>query len=410
MVMAQSLPAGAYARNIEVIGYSELNGRPGFKLDIQRVGDRWYLYMGHLWHRGWTIVDVTDPGVPEVANFIAGPANTWTIQMVLAESKMVTALEKIAPGWGGDAQAPFDEGVIIWDLSEPTEPRQLGQFRTGGTGTHRNYYAGGQYVHLAAGMAGYSGNIYVIVDISDPSRPVEAGRWWVPGQHVAGGETGVTDVSVHGPPHVVDNLVYLPYGSAGMVIVDISDVSGPKEVGRLGFTPPFLSRIGVHTVLPLTRRGIAEVNSESIAEDCREPLNHASMVDISNPTQPALLSLLPLPVPPAEAPYEDFCAKGGRFGPHNVNQHLANPFVEQRDDRIYLTYFTAGLRIFDIRNPRQPFEIAFFVPPEPTRRYGTLPARVLTSQTEDVLVDTRGYIYITDKNEGLWVLRCTASR
>jgi hypothetical protein len=329
--------------------------------------------------------------------------------MVLAESKMVTALEKIAPGWGGDAQAPFDEGVIIWDLSEPTEPRQLGQFRTGGTGTHRNYYAGGQYVHLAAGMAGYSGNIYVIVDIGNPTRPFEAGRWWVPGQHVAGGETPVADVSVHGPPHVVGNLVYLPYGSAGMFILDISDVSRPKEVGRLGFTPPFLSRIGVHTVLPLTGRGIAEVNSESIAEDCREPLNHASLVDISNPSQPVLLSLLPLPVPPADVPYTDFCGKGGRFGPHNVNQHLANPFVEQREDRIYLTYFTAGLRIYDIRNARQPCEIAFFLPPEPTRRYGTLPARVLTSQTEDVLVDTRGYIYITDKNEGLWILRCTVA-
>jgi len=149
------------------------------------------------------------------------------------------------------------------------------------------------------------------------------------------------------------------------------------------------------------------VNSESIAEDCREPLNHASIVDISNLSQPVLLSLLPLPVPPTDAPYDDFCSKGGRFGPHNVNQHLANPFVEKRDDRMYLTYFTAGLRVYDIRNPRLPEEIAFFLPPEPTRRYGTLPARVLTSQTEDVLVDTRGYIYITDKNEGLWVLRCS---
>ena len=31
----------------------------------------------------------------------------------------------------------------------------------------------------------------------------------------------------------------------------------------------------------------------------------------------------------------------------------------------------------------------------------------LVSQTEDVLVDTRGYIYTNDKNEGLWILRLT---
>ena len=29
------------------------------------------------------------------------------------------------------------------------------------------------------------------------------------------------------------------------------------------------------------------------------------------------------------------------------------------------------------------------------------------NQTEDVLVDTRGYVYITDKNWGLWITRYT---
>jgi hypothetical protein len=29
----------------------------------------------------------------------------------------------------------------------------------------------------------------------------------------------------------------------------------------------------------------------------------------------------------------------------------------------------------------------------------------VVAQTEDVLVDTRGYIYITDKNWGMWILR-----
>jgi hypothetical protein len=404
--MPGALPEGAFASNVEVVGYSELDGRPGFKLDLQQVGERWYLYMGHLWHRGWTIVEVTEPSRPEVVTFLPGPPNTWTIQMVTADGKMVTALEKIAPGWGGDPNAPNDEGVLIWDLADPLDPRQLGQFRTGGTGTHRNFYAGGRYVHLAAGMPGYTGNIYVIVDISDPTRPVEAGRWWVPGQYKDQGESADPAVSLHGPPYVVGNLAYLPYGAAGLVILDISDVSHPKQVGRLGFSPPFLKNIGVHSVLPLPQRGIATVNSEAIAEDCQEPLNHASVVDISNPAEPVLLAVMPLPEPPPGAPYQDFCAKGGRFGPHNVHQQFANPFVEHRHDRIYLTYFTAGLRIIDLSQPRRPREIGYFLPPEPTRRIGVLP-RTLTSQTEDVLVDSRGYIYITDKNQGLWVLRCT---
>jgi hypothetical protein len=402
------LVPGAFGQNVRVVGYGELDGRPGFKLDIPQVDDRWYLYMGHLWHRGWTIADVTDPANPEVVKFIPGPANTWTIQMVTANGKMVTALERIAPGWGGDPHAPNDEGVLIWDLKDPLDPQPLGHFKTGGTGTHRNFYAGGGYVHLTAGMPGYTGNIYVIIDISDPTQPREAGRWWVPGQHKDAGESADSAVSLHGPPYVVGNLVYLSYGAAGLQILDISDVSQPKRIGQLGFSPPFLKNIGVHSVLPFPSRGLAVANSESIAEDCQEPLNHVSIVDIVNPAEPVLLAQFPKPVPPTGSPWLDFCDKGGRFGPHNVHHQLANPFVEHRDDRVYLTYFTAGLRIYDIADPRQPVEIGYFLPPEPSQRYGVLP-KTLTSQTEDVLVDARGYIYITDKNEGLWVLQYTAA-
>jgi myo-inositol-hexaphosphate 3-phosphohydrolase len=39
-----------------------------------------------------------------------------------------------------------------------------------------------------------------------------------------------------------------------------------------------------------------------------------------------------------------------------------------------------------------------------------MPEDRLVVQTEDVLVDRRGYIYITDKNQGLWVLQYTGRR
>jgi hypothetical protein len=75
--------------------------------------------------------------------------------MELSGSTMITALEQPFPNFGGDPQQPFEEGVLIWDISDPINPRRLGQFRTRGTGTHRNFYAGGRYMHVAAGMPGY---------------------------------------------------------------------------------------------------------------------------------------------------------------------------------------------------------------------------------------------------------------
>ncbi len=169
------IPQGYFAQNIEPIGYHDLNGKPAFKLALQEVNGRWYLYLAHLWHRGWSILDVTDPAAPELVAFIPGPDNTWTIQIQVAEGKMITGLERIAPGWGVVEGKPFDEGFLIWDVSRPTTPRLLGQFRTGSTGTHRNFYDGGDWVHAAAGAAGFDGKIYRVVNIADPANPREVG-------------------------------------------------------------------------------------------------------------------------------------------------------------------------------------------------------------------------------------------
>jgi hypothetical protein len=425
---------GSYRKNIEVVGYCDLDDRPAFKMAIRELQGRWYLYTGHFWHSGWSIVDVTEPAHAKMVRFIEGPKNTFTLQMTLSGDTMLTALEKIFPGFGGDQAAPFEEGVLIWDISDPIAPKQLSHWRTGGTGTHRNFYAGGRYAHLAAGMPGFAGNIYVVLDISDREHPREAGRWWVSGQKASELPTSAgnpirskqyrltstalcgcigfcaregVDVSLHGPPYVVGTLAYLPYGAAGLIVLEIIDVAEPKEIGRLSFSPPFHSPFGVHSVLPIPDRNIAFANSQDVSYG-RGPAHHASIIDISDPTDPWLLSLLPEPVPPAEAAYRDFSVRGGWCGPHNINHHQYHPDVEKLGELFYVAHFNAGLRVYNVSNKRLPIEVGYFLPPEPTRRYGPMPEGQLVLQTEDVVVDRRGFIYISDKNQGLWILRYCA--
>ena len=398
-------PGPSWSHRVQVVGYSDLGERPAFKLAMQEVGGRFYLYAGHLWHRGWTVVDVTDPAAPSMLKFVEGPANTWTIQVQVAGGRMITALEQIAPGWGGDADGPFEEGVLIWDVSDPETPKRLGHFATDGGGTHRNYYDGGRYVHLAAGVSGYVGNIYLIIDIADASAPKEVTCWWVPGQWRAGGEKGAPEAtSLHGGPYIEGDRAYLPYGGAGLVILDIADIGQPRLVSRLPFSPPFQSFIAVHTAMPLPSRKLVSVNSEAIKENCDEPLGFAGLVDVGNERAPRLHSLFPLPAPPPGAPFRNFCERGGRFGPHNQHQPQHQAVLLDRQDLVFLTYFNAGLRVVDISDARQPREVGWFVPPDPLVRRGALPTK-LVAQSEDVLVDRRGYIYLTDKNHGLYVLR-----
>lgn len=424
-----SLAAGGIATNVEVLGYAELAGRPAFKLAIAARNGRWYLYTGHFWDRGWSVVDVTDPARAEVVNFLPGPANSFGGQVDLHGDIMITSLERAlgnAP-WGLDPNGPFEEGVLIWSLVDPARPRLLSHYRTGGTGTHRNGYQGGRYMHLSAAIPGYSGNIYQIVDISDPARPKEAGRWAVPGQQKVPGAmadqppsqaqrsamqafgidpSAAEAVHQHGPPVIVGDQAWLAYGGAGLIVLDIRDVARPRLISRLAFSPPFHAQFGVHGVLPVPRRGIAFANSEDTSYG-KGPAHHASIVDIHDPARPKLLSLLPEPVPPKGAPYRNFAEKGGWSGPHNMNHLQHNPDVQQQGDLFYLAHFNAGLRIYDTADPRLPREVGSFLPPEPRRRYGPMPEGRLVTQTEDVLVDRRGVIYISDKNQGLWMLRYT---
>jgi hypothetical protein len=400
-------PGDYWLQNVDLVGYHDLDGRPGFKLALHRAEDRWYLYMGNLWHRGWTILEVTDPAAPRLVRFIEGPSNTWTIQMQVAEGRMITALEKIDSGWGDDPQAPFEAGFLVWDLADPEDPTRLGRYETGGYGCHRIFYAGGRYAHAAATPAGYRGHIYEIVDLSNPADPREAGRWWVEGQWLAGSEAGAPEGTGLHQPYVAGDRAYLAYGAAGLVILDIADVAAPRLVSRLDLAPPFNPVIAAHTADAIPSRALVALNSEAIEEDCREPVCFAGLVDVADDRNPRVVSMFPVPAPPPAAPFRTFCRRGGRFGPHNQHQQLAgNPALLLRDDLVILTYFNAGLRIIDTSEPRLPVEVGYFVPPDPAERRGVLP-RPLVAQTEDVIADARGYIYVTDKNHGLHVLRYT---
>jgi hypothetical protein len=400
--MAQEIPPGYFANNIEALGYHDLSGKPAFKLAMQEVNRRWYLYVAHLWHRGWSVLEVTDPTEPQLCAFVPGPENTWTIQVQVADGKMITALERIAPGWGGIDGQPFAEGFFIFDVSHPIEPKRIGHFETGSTGTHRNFYDGGHLVHAAAGAPGFNGKIYRIIDITDPTKPREVGRFSLPEQRQQEPVNGLK-FSCHGPAHVEGDRAYVSYGDGGGVILDVSDMSAPKMISQLAFRGITATQ-GIHTYLPLPRRKITLINDEAIRENGDENLNMAGIADISDERHPRMLSLFPLPEPPPESGLANFYTKGGRFGPHNHHHSNHQACLEERDDIAYLTYFNAGLRVYDIRDARQPQEIGYFVPADPVTRIGLKPTR-LVAQSEDVLVDGRGLIYLSDKNHGIHILR-----
>jgi hypothetical protein len=405
------LPNGAFAQNVDYVGFTNVNGHFPFKIDIQQANGRWYMYAGAQNDRGWSVLDVTDPAKPSVLNWIPGPPNTRTGELDIADGRMITPLERSQMGGDTDPKKPWDEGVLIWSLADPVHPVRLGQYKTGGLGTHRDGYFGGRYMHLAAAMNGYSGQIYVIVDIADPAHPVEVSRWALPELKLKDPNALNTAYphghGLHGPPVVVGNLAYLPFGTK-FVILDISDVRHPREVSELTFDPPFHGLFAVHTALPFPSRKIVETNSEA---NCEDGASQASLIDVADPAKPKIIAFFPEPVPPPGAPYKNFCDKSPGFGAHNVNMLFHNPFVDHADNIVYMTWVNAGLHIYDIADARHPREIGYFIPPDPPVKPGTpAPAAKVVTDSADVLVDTRGYIYLSDRKAGMYVLKYTGPK
>jgi hypothetical protein len=80
----------AYSQNIDRIGYHDLEGRVGFKLAMREAGGHFFLYVASMWEPGLFILDVTDAENPEFVRFIAGPPNTWCLQVQVAGDRMIT--------------------------------------------------------------------------------------------------------------------------------------------------------------------------------------------------------------------------------------------------------------------------------------------------------------------------------
>lgn len=369
--------------NVRVVGHSDLGG-PGDGMHVQLKDG--FAFVGHMGESGTSILDVRDPSDPRLVARIPAAANTHAHKVQVQGDLMVTNRELIPR-----RQPPNEAGLVVHDVSDPTRPREIGRWTCPGTGLHRMTWWSGPHVFASATGDDATDHYLAVLDLTDPSRPTEVARWWYPGQGI--GETAGWDATWRVRLHhaiVRDGLAWCGWWDKGIVVLDVSDPGHPTLRGSLELD--HATSRATHTVCPLPGRDVAVTTEERIPEGCVGVAPNARLVDISDPATPRVLATFPLPE-------GDWCARGGRFGPHNV--HEPKPGSRIDGGIVYMTWFNAGLRVYDVADASRPVEIAAFVPDPP--------AGQAAAQSNDVMVSEDGLIFLTDRlSGGLHILELTA--
>ena len=149
--------------------------------------------------------------------------------------------------------------------------------------------------------------------------------------------------------------------------------------------------------MPLfNKNGTIIITDECVRDNGEDWPKLAWVVDGREETNLVPVATLPLPPP------ETFIKRGGRYGAHNLHENLPGPCSWRSDHIVLGTFFNGGVRAFDVSNPLQPREIAYFVPGTPRL------APKGSSQVNDVFVDDRGIVYAVDRfGGGVYVLEMT---
>jgi hypothetical protein len=426
-----------YANNVQLIGHLDIPG--GGQVVVR---DR-IAFVGHIAPPyGTSIIDVRDPANPKLLSTIslpdmyshshkvrlAGdlmivnsemfnrhylrkglemPATIAQMETKLGrgptDAELAATLSVGIPELAGLREVARrgyqDGGFRIYDISDLRNPKQIAFQRTGGIGVHR-FDCDANYAYISTEMDGFQGNVLVNYDLRDPTRVREVSKWWIPGQNIAAGETpawkGVRNRLHHGLRH--GNEIWAACWYGGIYAVDVADIAKPRTIAHHDYHPPFPEP--THTVMRVPHEiagmQLAIGIDEEHPHDVSQPHAFLWVFDISDYAKIRSISTFHVPNP--DLPWaRAHLDANGRYG-HDIYGPGAHQFQERvrKDNLLYCTWFTAGLRVVDLNDPFQPREIAHYVP-EPAAGF-TAP------QSNDVDVDDAGLIYLLDRDRGFDIL------
>ena len=285
---------------------------------------------------GLTVFDVRDPSAPvKVKTVQFNGDNYWNGVWAKGNALYV---------------ASANNGVLVFDISEPANPRLVTNL-PGGAANNHTVFVDGDRLYATIDTA------VVIFDISTPTHPVELNRY--------SSEDGFSY------PHdmfAVGDRLYVNFSEVGYHVVDVSDPAHLRTLGNFSYENQYSHANAVGT---FAGRTLAFMGGEGIGE-------HLRVLDVTDSAN---------------------IVKIGRF--------QLRPAVSIHNfllvgKKLYVAWYQEGVRVLDVSNPTQPTQIAHyntFRETDPNRGESYFEGAI------GMRVPGDGFIYTVDTSRGLLLLR-----
>lgn len=360
---------------------------------------------------GVQVIDVRDPTAPKRAGALTSPAmtGTWETLKVHAGRGLLAAV--FAPSPAGNGGAFFDVYDIATDC---TRPRLISSTVLPVSG-HEGDFAPDGMTYWAAGA--YT-SVLSAIDVRDPASPrvLYTGRTGN-GNHGFGfspdgrrlylaeaGRLGSGALLTSTP----DDLL----SPNGLQIFDVSAVQDRRpspqitQLGRLLWTD---GAAGQHTIhVTYAGRPYLVYVDELLSGAAR-------IIDIADETAPRIVSKLKLEI---QMPEREAVRRADTTNPVLFGYDAHYCTVDRQTDPTTLAcgYFASGVRVFDIRDPARPVELAYYNPPAPVgKTVLDLPSSEHAATAGDMTTDwcsspprfVGATLWVTCQDSGFQVLRFT---
>ncbi|MEQ8192856.1 MAG: hypothetical protein RIB59_00060 [Rhodospirillales bacterium] len=413
------------AFNTRLLGHHDLGGRSAYQPWIKKQDGRYIAYVGHHGggDAGTSILDVTGPTKPVLLSHVPARGGAQMVQACRGDELPNADKNKTYMLRTNGTRAHE-----IWDVSDPAKPSFLVTVVGGLSETHKNWWecdTGIAYLVADLGPDGWDTNRGMkIFDLSNPAKPKFIRNFGLIGSEPGGKGSGDASARIHeSTSH--GGKVFVAYGTGWHGAVQILDrkklldaysLKDPRAPTRRELLAPQLGRLdmptywGGHTAWPLldvaipdfafhrggSPRDFVVLVSETNDNGCTETMHHmAWFLDITEPAKPFPVANFHVPEAAGK-----FCRRGGRFGTHSVSWAIDTPLYGKI---AAFSYFNAGMRAVDVRNPYRPREIAYYIPApnkHTARRCDSRNGCRRVAQTNNVEIDGRGLIYLADRAGG----------